>query len=80
MSSYRCTIDRQLWSAWVESALHLDPADYLECEDVDELRDMVRDELYDSCDTGDVQWKDGDTDIEISSDFITEWKSLKGLE
>lgn len=80
MSRYKCTIERSMYSAWVEGELHLDPENYLYCDDDIDLYNAVQEELYDACNTGDVIWKDSDCDFDIPKDFIDEWKSLKGLK
>lgn len=76
---YKCTLERCLFSAWVESELNLNPADYLHCDSEVELEDAIWEELYDNCDTGNVHWKDSDSDIVIPPEFVEEWRSLKGL-
>lgn len=80
MSKYKCTFEKALYCAWVDSELILDPKDYILYEDEFEFMGAVREDMRDACNTGDVQWKDSDIEWHIPNEFIQEWKSLKGLK
>lgn len=74
---YTCTLHTDLYDAFAESLLELDPNDYLYCDSEEELRDCVSEDLINALYTGDVQWDDSDSDIFIPKEFIDEWELLK---
>lgn len=74
---YKCKIEKDLYSAWVESELELSPQDYLFCEDEDDLINSVEDDLRYSINIGNVQYKDWDFIFDIPQSFKDEWKQLK---
>ena len=58
--------------------IDIDPKDYLEAENEDELKDFIWDDLCDSKpvsnDLDNMDWIDRDT---VPKEFIEEWKKLK---
>lgn len=82
MSKYTCYNE---WSYGVTygSSKDLEPKDFLNCEDEDELEDLISDvlsneptEKIDSFDIG-GRYHDG---VHIPEEFLTEWRKLKGYE
>lgn len=80
MSKYTCKSERTMYSAWVTSEVEVDPRDYLLYDDEEEFRDALWEDLSESCDTGNVRWKDSDFEINIPDELIQEWRKLKGYE
>ena len=56
----------------------LDPSDFLHCNSFKELEDAIHDHFIDDLYTdGDIDVYESTTDIEISPEFLREWRKLK---
>lgn len=75
---YTCKLHKNFVEAYADSELELNPENYLYCDDEDELRDAVEEDLYDVMNTGDVDYDYSESEIDIPDEFIAEWKKLKG--
>lgn len=80
MTKYTCKSERTMFSAWVRSETIVDPTEYLLYDNEEELRDALWEDLYDSCDIGDVEYGDSDYTVTIPDELIQEWRKLKGYE
>lgn len=75
---YTCKLHKNFVEAYADSELELNPENYLYCDDEDELRDAVEEDLYDVMNTGDVDYDYSESEMNIPDEFIIEWKKLKG--
>lgn len=76
--TYICSKKEYIKNATVEVELELSPSDYLVCDDEDELREFIWEDLQESVDYGDVNVEDSeDYYLHIPEEFINEWKKLK---
>lgn len=77
---YDCYIDAEMVSR-VRKKYELDPKDYIDCEDEDELYDVIEDSLRERFSNGNSNYYDIDFDpIDLSDEFIYEWEQLKKQE
>lgn len=74
---YTCKLHKNFVEAYADSELELNPENYLYCDDEDELKDAIEDDLYDVMLTGDVEYDYSESEIDIPDEFIEEWKRLK---
>lgn len=75
---YTCNRTEVIVNAIVKSSLELDPADYLYCNDEEELVSNIEQDLIDYTCYGDVDVYDcGDSELRIPEEFIEEWTKLK---
>lgn len=59
------------------SNIELDPSNYLECEDEDDVRGWIWDDVLESADIpGELEY----SDWKIPESFWEEWRKLKGNE
>ena len=67
---------------WALSEVELNPSNFYDAKDVEELHDMVWERIFDelSSDSGDINVSEREIDYELPQEFIDEWKSLKGLK
>lgn len=79
MSKHKVIFNKYIYRASMCVGFELDPADFLHCEDEEELTDAIYDVVYSETDTGDVQIKESEVELDMAS-FFEEWKSLKGLK
>ena len=79
MSNYKCSLTEYIIRAWADTELDLDPKDYLYCENFEDLKDSVREDLADSLDWDNMYIKETDSDYSIPDEFYKEWKKLKGF-
>ena len=79
MADYWISYTKYITRARVNVDFSLSPKDFLECEDEDELKDMVKEHIWDNVEYGDVEVDDSESEFDIPDEFIKEWKSLKGL-
>ena len=79
MSEHWVEYDRYIWRAAIHTSFELNPEDFLECEDEDELEDAIYDMIAMETETGDVQIDESESELKME-DFLNEWKSLKGLK
>lgn len=75
---YTCKLHKDFVDAYADSELELNPENYLYCDDEDELRDAIEEDLYDVMITGDVEYDYSESKMDIPDEFIIEWKKLKG--
>lgn len=80
MSKHACNVEQDLYYVWVQKEVMLDPKDYILYNDEDELRDALYEDLLDSCNLGEVRYKDCDRNVSIPDAFIEEWRELKKNE
>lgn len=79
MSKHEVIFNRYIYRASMCVEFELDPADFLHCEDEDELKNAIYDIVYSETDTGDVCVDDSEVELNMDN-FLKEWKSLKGLK
>lgn len=79
MSEHWVEFNKYIWKGFIYSELELNPEDFLECKDEDELTDAIYDIVGMEIDTGDVQIDESESELKME-DFLNEWKSLKGLK
>lgn len=67
---------------WAIHEVELNPSNFYEAEDEDELHDMVFNLICDEyiTDVKGVNLSNRELDYELPKEFIEEWKSLKGLK
>lgn len=76
--TYICSIKEYIKNVTAEIELELSPSDYLVCDDEDELREFIYEDLSEAIDYGDVNVSDfEDHIINIPEEFINEWRKLK---
>lgn len=78
MSRHRIEFKKTISEAYIETERTLNPEDYLECEDEEELEDMVIEDILNTLDYGDINVEESKSELDLD-EFIAEWKSLKGL-
>lgn len=73
---------REYIQGWALHSVELNPANFYDAKDEEELHDMVWDRISDEelSDAGEFNVKDREVDYELTTEFIEEWKSLKGLK
>ena len=80
MSKHTLTYNADIYSAFVNVDFELDPEDFLGIENENDLIDKVYDIIYSEVNMGDVQVDLSENEIINLTEFIEEWKSLKGLK
>lgn len=67
---------------WALSEMELNPSNFYDAKDEEELHDMVWDRIFDrlSSDSGRINVSEREIDYNLPQEFIDEWKSLKGLK
>lgn len=73
---------REYIQGWALHSVELNPANFYDAKDEEELHDMVWDRISDEelSDAGEFNVKDREVDYKLPTEFIEEWKSLKGLK
>lgn len=75
---YKCSKREDICDARVYVSLELDPSNYLFCEDEDDLRNTIMEDLEEAVDYGDIIVYDrSDQELIIPQKFIEEWLKLK---
>lgn len=80
MSEYEMPFRYDVHWGYIENNLELDPMDYIEYDDIEDVRDAIYDEVWDTINTGDLDVDQSVLDYELPDKFIEEWKELKGYK
>lgn len=62
---------------YIRKEILLDPELYSDCENRDEVIDMIWDDIDQYISHGDVHIKDSDADIDITDEFWDEWEKFR---
>lgn len=69
-------------TGWALHEIELNPSNFYDAQDEEELREMVWDKISDEecSNSGDFNVNTREIGYELPKEFIEEWKSLKGLK
>ena len=78
MSKYKIEFRKEITMALGSQWANLDPADFLHCQDSDELEDCIMDVFYSNYYyEGDIDVYESETSLIIPDKFIKKWEELK---
>lgn len=80
MSKHEMPFRYDVHWGYIEKNLKLDPMDYIEYDDIDDIRAAIYDEIWDTINTGDLDVDQSELNYELPDEFIDEWEELKGYK